>query len=416
LPGPSPRGLEANVRKYYLFHLFLNLQLWFPIWVIYLTEKRGLTLGQVTLIDVPFWASIILLQIPAAAIADRWGRRPTLVAAAAAFALAVTFFGLASSFWLILGSYLVWGIAFALLYGTESAFIFDALKALGRESEYPRIYGRGWGIATAAGLAGTLVGAPVADATDLSFPIVISGGIAAMAALVALTFAEPLPAGERRAAVSYGGILRESAAIVRRRPEVRYSILFFGLITVGSIAPVFFFQPFLVEHDADLGAVGLWQTPMRLAGIAGALAAHRIIVSLGERRTFYLMPVALVASYAVLALWDSAYAQVMFPLMNFVVILSQPTVTDYLNRRVPSEQRATVVSLTNLVRSAVLIPSAPLLGQLAESSLTTAFAAGGLLVAALGLPLLLVWSPFLVRDRREEAVVVEAAVSGGDYS
>ena len=71
---------QANIWKFYLYQFLLNFQLWWPIWVIYLTEERGLSLGQVTLIDVPFWGSIIALQIPAAAIADRWGRRPTLLA------------------------------------------------------------------------------------------------------------------------------------------------------------------------------------------------------------------------------------------------------------------------------------------------------------------------------------------------
>ena len=410
MQGSAP-GMQANIWKYYLFHFVLSFQLWWPIWVIYLTEKRGLTLSQVTLIDVPFWGSMIFLQIPAAAIADRYGRKPTLIAAAAAFAAAITLFGLAASFWLIMGSYLIWGIAFSLLFGTESAFIYDTLKSLGREDEYPRIYGRGWAIATAAALGGTLLGAPVAAATDLSFPIILSGGVAAVAALVAMTFREPLVA--ERHTPTYGQIIRESAALVRRRAAVRYGILFFGLITVGSIAPIFFFQVFLVNHDIGLGQVGLWQTPMRVAGILGALAAVRIIAGLGERRTFYLMPAALVGSYAVLALWDSVYAQVVFPVMNFVIVLSQPTITAYLNQRVPSEQRATVISLTNLVRSLILIPSAPLLGLLADRvSTSAAYWAGGIIIAVLGLPLLLLWMPSFRSGGDLEPVAETATVPG----
>src|SRR5688500_4464647 len=136
--------MENNVWKYYLFHTFLNLQLWWPIWIIYLTEERGLTLAQVTLIDVPFWLCIILLQVPGAALADRFGRKPTLIGAALLFSVAIVFFGLATSFWLLLVSYLIWGVGFSLLWGTESAFIYDSLKAMGREEEYPKIYGRGW--------------------------------------------------------------------------------------------------------------------------------------------------------------------------------------------------------------------------------------------------------------------------------
>ena len=415
LPSTDSR-LQANIWKYYVFHFFLNFQLWWPIWIIYLTEKRGLTLGQVTLIDVPFWLSIIALQVPAGAIADRWGLRPTLIASAAAFAVAITFFGLASSFWLILGSYFIWGIAFSLLSGAESAFIYDTLKSLGRESEYPKVYGRQWAIAMGATVAGTLLGAPLAAATDLSVPIVLSGGVAGFAVLAALAFKEPLREGARDHTPSYGHIIRESVHIVRTQPAVRYSILFFGLLAVGMIAPIFFFQPFLVRHDIGVGSLGLWQTPMRVAGIVGALAAARLIMALGERRAFYLMPVLLAASYALLAAWDSVYAQIVFPVINFVLVFSQPTVTNYLNRRLPSEQRATVMSLTNLVRSAVLVPSAPLLGVLAdEASLSASFAVGGVIIAALALPLLLLWTPHLDRGAIEEPALAEpAAVSGRD--
>jgi MFS family permease len=401
--------VQGNVRKYYAFHLFLNLQLWFPIWIIYLIRDRGFTLAQVTLIDIPFWLCIILLQVPGAALADRFGRKPVLCGAAFAFTIAITFFGLANTFSLVLAAYLIWGIGFSMLWGTESAFIFDSLKAMGREEEYPRIYGRGWAVATTAQVAGTLLGAPLASATNLETPIVASGAIAFCALLVALTFKEPHVIDNTRRAPHYGEIIGQSAKLVRDEPAVRYAILYFGLLTIGSIAVVFFFQPFLEKHDVSLGQVGLWQTPMRLAGIVAALAAHRLMRDLGERRLFYMMPIIVVGGYVMLAGWDSVYAQLAFPLINFVIILSQPTVTDYLNRRVPSEQRATVVSLTNLIRSFVLIPSAPLLGLLADKvSDQAAFWAGGIIVAALGLPLVLLWLPHL-GGRTERAVVEVAA-------
>jgi MFS family permease len=389
--------MQANIWKFYLFQFLLNFQLWWPIWVIYLTEERGFTLGQVTLLDIPFWGSIIALQVPAAAIADRWGRKPTLIASAFALALAVTLFGLATSFELILVSYLIWGIGFSLLFGTESAFLYDTLKALGREDDYPRVYGRAWGLVTAGVLVGTLLGAPLAASTDLSFPIILSGGLAFLAFLVAVSFTEPAPELRTGHHLTYRRIITDSIDILRRHAGVRYAVLFFGIVAIASLAPVFFFQPFLLEHDFAIGEVGLWQTPARVAGIIGAVAAYRIVAAIGERRTFFLMPVVLISSFAILALWDSVYAQAAFVSINLVVFLSQPVVTNYLNRRVPTEQRATVISLTNLIRSAVLIPAAPFLGLLAtEYSLAAAFWAGGVLIAVLALPLFALWSRHLV--------------------
>lgn len=402
--------MQSNIRKYYIFHLFLNLQLWFPIWIIYLTEERGLSLAQVTIIDIPFWLCIILLQVPGAALADRYGRKPVLIGAGTAFSLAIVAFGLATTFPLLLMSYLIWGAGFALLWGTESAFLFDSLKALGREDEYSRIYGRGWAVATGAQVAGTLIGAPLAEATSLQFPIVFSGGISAVAVIAALTFKEPGVVDRTVKQPSYGEIISTSARLVREQPAVRYAILYFGLMTVGSIGVVFFFQPFLVDHNVDVGDVGLWQTPSRIAGIAAALLAHRLMRDMGERRVFFIMPLVIISGYLMLAFWDSLWAQIAFPALNFVMILSQPTVTDYLNKRVASEQRATVVSMTNLIRSFVLIPSAPLLGLLAdEVSTQAAYLAGGLIVAVFGVPLLLAWARHLAGagQRAEDERVAE---------
>jgi len=128
------------------------------------------------------------------------------------------------------------------------------------------------------------------------------------------------------------------------------------------------------------------------------------------------MPVVLISSYLLLALWGSLYAQVAFLSLYFVMVMSQPVITDYVNRRVPSEQRATVVSLTNLVRALVLIPSAPLMGLLADNVSSTApFWAGAVLVAALSLPLLLLWGPLMRRGARAEPALAEAAgVASGD--
>ena len=390
LSPSEARAYQANIWKFYLYTFLLNFQLWYPIWIIYLQEERGLSLGQVTVMEVPFLLSILILQIPAAAIADRWGRRTSLTLGALLFTAGVTLFGLADTYQLLLFSYLVWGVSFALMSGADSAFLYDSLKALGREDEYQRIYGRAWAVLSAASLAGTLIGAPVAAATSLPFPIVLSGAIAALGLLATLTFTEPRPSHDE-ARLSYREVMQESIRLAVHQPTVRYAILFFGILTVGSIAPVFFFQPFLVRHDIDLSQVGFWQTPTRLMGVLGALVAYRVVSGLGERGTFLLLPLSLAASYALLGAWDSVYAQVSFPVMNLAAVMSRPVVTGYLNRRVPSSRRATVLSLTNVAYCLVLIPLVPIMGVIADKlGVITAFWTGAGVTVA-GMAILPLW-------------------------
>jgi len=68
------RSYEANLPKAYLFQFLMSFQLWWPIWVLYLQEKRGLSLTQITALESIFWLIILVAQVPAGAIADRQGR------------------------------------------------------------------------------------------------------------------------------------------------------------------------------------------------------------------------------------------------------------------------------------------------------------------------------------------------------
>jgi hypothetical protein len=38
--------------------------LFFPIWVIFLQEARGFSLAQVTVLDLAFWLTVALGEIP----------------------------------------------------------------------------------------------------------------------------------------------------------------------------------------------------------------------------------------------------------------------------------------------------------------------------------------------------------------
>ena len=88
---------EANIRKSYIFRFLMEFQLWWPIWVIYLQKQRGLSLTQITLLDAPFFLLMVLAEVPTGAIADRFGRRWSLMLGSAFFALAIFIFAIADS-------------------------------------------------------------------------------------------------------------------------------------------------------------------------------------------------------------------------------------------------------------------------------------------------------------------------------
>ena len=240
--------------------------------------------------------------------------------------------------------------------------------------------------------------------------MLLSAAIVAPAFLVALSMREPpLPKGEVR--LTYGALLRESARTATRLPPVRTMLILSSLLAGITFAPQLFMQPFLTGHGIDVAFVGFLQTPVRVMGIAGALIAYSATTRLGTRGAFLTAPLILVAAYVMLGAWDSVYAFAAFPLVAFVNALLLPTATDYLNRRIPNNQRATVLSLRTMLVSLWAALLTPAMGVAADAlSLRAAFWISAAVVAFAIPVALALW---LRADRNEsEAATAMAAKPG----
>src|SRR5262245_13884897 len=78
-----PRYFAYTALKGFGFGLFL------AVWVIYLQQQRGLSLSQAALIDVTFFVAAAFAEVPTGIVADRFGRKTSMVAGAALMSLGV---------------------------------------------------------------------------------------------------------------------------------------------------------------------------------------------------------------------------------------------------------------------------------------------------------------------------------------
>ena len=406
---------EQNIWKAYIFQFLVSFQLWWPIWVIFLTDERGFSLTQVTGLEALFWVVIVIAEVPTGVVADRFGRKVSLMAAAAVTSVAILVFGLAESYPIVLLSYVVWGIGLTFQSGADSALTFESLKALGREHDYQRVAGIGWGLFSLGVLGGLLAGAPLAAVTNLSLPILLSAAITFVALLVAATFKEPdLPLGEER--LSYRSIMTESARTAWRTPSVRAMLILAALLLAAPYTVVVFSQPFLEQHGVSIAMFGVAQAPTRAAGMIASLVAYRVSGAIGFRWTFIGGFVLLGGAYALLGGWDSVYAFAGIGVALIIMSLLLPVVVDYLNQRIPSNQRATILSFRQLLSSIAIASIQPVQGIIADHmSLQTMFwATAGFI--ALAVPVaLLYWLRTDAEDseaRRIASKEAEPAVAG----
>ncbi|HXH23069.1 MAG TPA: MFS transporter [Dehalococcoidia bacterium] len=386
LTDAERHSLERNVPRFYLYTALTSLQLWIPIWIVYLQEQRGLSLTEITFLDMPFFLTQMLAEVPTGALADRYGRKISLLLGGVTLTVAVFVFGIADNYALILISYVFWGVGMGLQSGADQAFLFDSLKLLGREGDYSRIFGRVNATTVAANVIAGLAGAPLAAETTLATPILISAGITAASVLVALTFHEP-PLHEAR--LPYLQTVVAGVREVRGRRVLRLVMLFAVLGSMSSMVTQYFMQPYLKGHGASTASLGLLMTPVRLVSVAASFAAFRVERRLGAWTALAMTPVLPIAACVALAAWDSIYAFAFVPMAAAGGTLRMLLVSHYVNARIASQQRATIISLFALATALASSFLAPLYGYVADERSLRALYGGVAVFSACSLPVVI---------------------------
>jgi DHA3 family tetracycline resistance protein-like MFS transporter len=346
---------------------------------IYRIQIAGLDAFELVLVGTALELSVFLLEIPTGVVADVYSRRLSIAIGYALIGAGFIYESLNPSFAAILVAQVIWGAGYTFTSGAGQAWIVDELG--GRDMG--PVFLRG----TQAGQLGALVamGAAVALASvALWLPLFCGGlGFVAMALFTALAMPERgfrrRPAAERETWSAFAHTLREGVAVMRARPALLaiLAIAFFvglssepldrlwelhfltnlGLPALGALDPVVWF--------------GLINAASLVLGIAATEWARRRLSLDGDHgplRALALLNAALVAAIACFALTGSfVLALASYWALSVFRRMSDPLLATWANRQIPSQVRATVLSMQTQGDSLGQFIGGPALGGLARA-------------------------------------------------
>ncbi len=339
-----PPGIERSLRLLPWWWVLRWAWMGEAIWVIYLIEDRGLTLGQILLLEAVVFGAIVVAEVPTGVIADRYTRRLSLLLGSLVSAVAFVVFGLASSIELLMGSYVLFAIGGALMSGADEAFLYDSLRAVGRSGEFARVFGR-FNARMTVGIAGfTVAGGLMVIWTPLSWPIVLSGVLSLVAAGFALLLVEP---PRERTEQSFVRIGRSAAGRIVTTRALRWIVVVSAAVQGIEIVAFTTFQPILVGEGVPVWALGWVAAGMMLVAAAGGWSSWRVRQRFGLSRSLAVLP-----AFAALGLLGGASGMLwLFPVFTAAMFVREalhPLVVEYLSRRVPDGERATTLSVHQL--------------------------------------------------------------------
>jgi len=346
-------SLQRNIRLYPWFRAASDGHAWITVFFLYMSQK--LPLDQVIELSAVYYLSVFALEVPSGYFSDRIGRRSTLLLAAASLILSYCCFIVGAGFWWFAAGQFLLAAGIAMQSGTDTAFLYDSLKAQGRDSEYAQREANAeqWGMVmlAAATLSGGLLGL-----VDLRLAYVFSLGSAVVMASLAWRFVEPVHAGETSSLPQgFGAVVL--GCFARLRDPVLGWIFAIVIVLYAMAHIVFeFYQPYislldLAVFEASAYAPLISGVVISVSMFGGALGARASVAWHARLGLVGLLAVAMFIQLGIVAAMAFAISPIVLALVcarNFPMSLVIAPVRSAIAPRITREQRATYLSLQGL--------------------------------------------------------------------
>ena len=365
-------NLKQQLGCVYMSNFFSGLRITDAVWVA-LLAARGFSLWEIGLAESVFHVVSLLCEVPSGMAADLLGRKKALVFGGA---LAVTYnllMAFAPNLFAICFAMALNALYNTMFSGTFTALIYDSLKLEGREDEYIQVSANGSQISMLANAVGSLASLLKRFLGFAGFYL-LSAAFEGISTLACLFMKEPIvteaQANRQKQTLrdlpgQFAQLVKDSLQILHTSPLAVKLIASSAVISVPSYLTKMFLQQRLVELGWPTEMLFL---PLLLGGVSCVLGTE-----IGRRvrfrsmRRFYAVCSLLCGAGTLLVgvapAWGGIFGMMLVQSVLEVYLLHE---SQKLNDAIPSDQRATIISVDSMAYSLLMIPASPLVGAVGD--------------------------------------------------
>lgn len=358
--------LHRNINIIYGLAFFHSFMVIVPVIVPFFMDK-GLSLADIFYLQAAFATAIVVFEAPSGYFADVFGRKTALVIGSIIHGLGYFYLNFADDLASLLIFEITVGIAASLLSGADLALLYDTQKALQNEEEMEHsnaISHLSFFRSSSEGLGALVGGALVFWSFEA---VVVVQSIAAWMCLVLawFIFEPPSKKMETKAdRIQISAILRH---LFTSDPVLRNVVIAIPLYSLATFHVAWLMQPYWEAQGISLAMFGLLWFSQSLVVAAAAKFGFAIERRHGAVYSLILMGLLPIAGHFGMA-WTEGWIGIVIGMLLFACRgLNQVILVNAMNRRVPSEFRATANSFTSFLFRLAFISTAPVVGYLAEA-------------------------------------------------
>ena len=378
-------NLKQQLRCIYISDFFSGLRITDAVWVA-LLAARGFSLWEIGLAESVYHIVSLFCEVPSGMAADLLGRRKTLLSGGVLTVTCNLLMAFAPNLFTICLAMGLNALAMTMFSGTFTALVYDSLKTEGREDEYIQVSANSSQISMLANAIGSLasllkrfLGFAGFYLLSAAFEGVSTAALALMEEPI-VTKAQASRGKQTLRALpgQFTKLARNSLSILRTTPLAAKLIVSSAVVSVPSYLTKMFLQQRLIELGWPTELLFLPLLLGGLACVAGTEVGRR--VRCRSMRRLY-SACALLCGVGTLLVgtapaWGGILGMMLVQGVLEVYLLHE---SQKLNDAIPSDQRATLISVDGMAYSLLMIPASPLVGAVGD-----AFGQAGAGLALLG--------------------------------
>jgi MFS family permease len=351
------KNLKINsvIAKYLIFNGLFSfaLSFFFATYVPFLTEK-GMNLFQINIINAFFMGFIVFSEMPTGSFADRFGRHRSLALSCFLLSISFVIYYLSQSFYLFILAEVVGAIGQTFASGAAEAWLVDSLKARNEYHLKEKVFRQELTSKSIGVIIGCLSGSFLGG-IDLSLPWLAAALFMFITGLLALIFIKENYAAEltiSRQTSCLSNQIKEAWHYGIKNKELMY-IMSFGAIMAFSVQALNMQWPLVFKDNYGFNSLqlGFIFVGISLTSAGGGRFSKFLKQWLKNEKTTIVLPQLITAVAIIFCAKSGSLALFTgtFMLHEFGRGIFSPLKQSYVNNRLPSEQRATLLSLESML-------------------------------------------------------------------
>ncbi len=343
------------------FHTFTrSFNITAVMWMLYLAAK-GFSLFQIGLFEGIFHLTSMTMEIPTGAIADIYGRKVSRIIGVFLNMIYLLILAFSNNFWVIALGFVFCALSYTLESGAGDALVYDSLLEDKNEKQFVKVNGRKEIIFQVSSMLAAVVGGYIAFVNhSLVFKVML---VITILSLVLLSFLKETTIDKHPDGIKtkFKEQYVESFKYVLNNKKLILYIVVGNLLAFPVTVLFFYSQNYYIYLGYTEFHIGIFMGLFALSAVIGAWISTKIHIK--DVYLFTIIPIIMIA-----LIWGylTPFSWIAFALLGAFESIMYIVILNHINHMIPSNKRATILSISSMMFSLMMILVFPIVGLLSD--------------------------------------------------